>query len=902
MTSHKNSTKITFKLYFIKEKRLLVVLLVMFITVTLFSQEKNIVPDSLIVRPDTLLTDTLYVKKISPEAIEKQVTYRADGYKRNDLIKKTSTLVKNAEVNYDNIRITADSIEFNMETRQVFATGIRDTSGVITGKPVLVVGSETYNADTLVYNFKTGRALVKVIATQQEDGLLRSRIAKMFDDQTTNIYRSTYSTCEADTPHFYINLPRAKVYPGKKIISGPGNLVLEGIPLPLFLPFGYFPIQTKRVASGILIPKPHYEDGRGYALTDGGYYFALNNYFDLTLKGNIFTNGSWLSTVSSTYNKRYKFSGNFSFTYANNINGHKGLPDYRKQANYSIGWSFNQNPKARPGSTFSASVNMSSSGFDRNNSYNINDHITTQRQSSISYSKTWTGTPFNFSASMNHSQNIRGKHPTVNLNLPKMNFNMSRIYPLKSRRQAGPGKWYQELSFSYSARADNQISTYDSLLFTNKVWDNMRSGFSHEIPVSFQLRPFRNFSITPSLSYSGVLYTQKINKTWDINYRDPETGQIRPVMVKDTVRGYFYGHSINPSIGAGYSPQIFGLFQFTNPDSRIRAVRHVMKPSVSFSYIPFLKGLSTDMYRQVQSDTTGRMEEYSIFEGGLYGTPSLARKSGNIAFSLTNILEAKVFERNDTSGKPKNVKLIENFGISTSYNVFADSLNWSPVNMVMRTTLFQNISISAGGNFSFYALDSRGRQTGRFYYTDTKKPLRLTSLGMSLDFSLSDLLKGDESKRRSGSTTSSESRMAPADTRIPAGGPAADSRGRSEAASLFDEYGYMEFDIPWSMNVAYSLNYSKLFSSSQLTQTLRLNGNLSLTKKMNVTFNSGYDFTRKEITMTQIAVTRDLHCWDMSFSWIPNGYVKMWEFSIRVKAAVLSDLKYERRKDYHDNF
>ncbi|NLN31810.1 MAG: LPS-assembly protein LptD, partial [Bacteroidales bacterium] len=853
-------------------------------------------------RQDALVADTIYVKKISSEAIEKQVTYKAEGYKRNDLIKKTSTLVKNAEVNYDNIRITADSIEFNMETSQVFATGIRDTAGVITGKPVLVIGSEIYNADTLVYNFKTGKALVKVIATQQQDGLLRSRIAKMFDDQTTNIYRSTYSTCEADTPHFYINLPKAKVYPGKKIISGPGNLVLEGIPLPLFLPFGYFPIQTKRAASGILMPKPHYEDGRGYALTDGGYYFALNNYFDLTLKGNIFTNGSWLSTVSSTYSKRYKFSGSFSFTYANNITGHKGLPDYRKQANYSLGWNFSQNPKARPGSTFSASVNMSSSGFDRNNSYNLNDHITTQRHSSISYSKTWAGTPFNFSASMNHSQNIRGKHPTVNLNLPKMNFNMSRIYPLKSKRQAGPVKWYQELSFSYSAKADNQISTYDSLLFTNKVWDNMKSGFSHQIPVSFQLRPFRNFSITPSLSYSGVLYTQKINKTWDINYRDPETNQIRPVIVKDTARGYFYGHSINPSIGAGYSPQIFGLFQFTNPDSRVRAVRHVMKPSVSFSYIPFLKGLSTDLYRQVQSDTTGRVEEYSIFEGGLFGTPSLARKSGNVSFNLTNILEAKVFERNDTSGKPKNVKLIDNFGISTSYNVFADSLNWSPVNMVMRTTLFQNISISAGGNFSFYALDNKGRQTGRFYYTDTKKPLRLTSLGMSLDFSLSELLKGDESKRRSGSISSPGSRMTATDSQDP-GRDLAGAAGRSlESVSPFDEYGYMEFDIPWSMNVAYNINYSKLFNSSQLTQTLRLNGNLSLTKKMNVTFNSGFDFTRKEITMTQIAVTRDLHCWDMSFSWIPNGYVKMWEFSIRVKAAVLSDLKYERRKDYHDNF
>lgn len=902
MTSHKNNTKIVLKLYLFNEKRFLVVFLVMLQSVSLFSQESITISDSLIIRQDSTLSDTIYLKKISPEAIEKQVTYKAEGYKKNDLKNKTSTLVKSAEVLYDNIKITADSIEFNMETSQVYATGIRDTAGNITGKPVLEVGSEIYNSDTLTYNFKTGQAVVKVIVTEQEDGLLRSRIAKMLDDGTTNIYRSMYSTCDADTPHFYINLPKAKVYPGKKIISGPGNLVLEGIPLPLFLPFGYFPIQTKRAASGLLLPKPHYEEGRGYALTDGGYYFALNNYFDLTLKGNIFTNGSWLTTVSTNYNKRYKYSGSFSFTYANNITGHKGLADYKKAANYSIGWNYTQNAKARPGSRFSANVNMSSSGFDRNNSYNINDHITTHKQSSISYSKTWEGTPFNFSAAMNHSQSIRGKAPTVNLNLPRMNFSMSRIYPLKSRKQSGPTKWYQELSFSYTAKVDNQISTYDSLLFTNKVWDNMKTGFAHEIPVSFQLRPFRNFSISPSLSYSGVLYTRKINKTWDINYMDPETNQITPAVVKDTLRGYFYGHSINPSISAGYSPQIFGLFQFTNPESRVQAVRHVMKPSVSFSYVPFLKGLSTRLYEQVQTDTTGRIEEYSIFEGGIYGTPSLSRRSGNVSFSLTNILEAKVFERDDTTGKPKNVKLIDNFGLSTSYNVFADSLKWSPVNMTLRTSLLENINISAGGNFSFYALDSKGRQTASFYYSGTKKPLRLTNVNMSIDFSLNELLKRDKSEDRSGTSSTVTDRETMT---------AQDERGRNlpgspddgqQKTNVFDEYGYMKFDVPWTMNVAYRIDYSKQYNSSRISQTLMVNGSLSLTKKMNLTFNSGYDFDRKEITMTQIAVTRDLHCWDMSFNWVPNGNMKMWQFSIRVKAAVLSDLKYERRKDYHDNY
>jgi hypothetical protein len=499
---------------------------------------------------------------------------------------------------------------------------------------------------------------------------------------------------------------------------------------------------------------------------------------------------------------------------------------------------------------------------------------------------------------MNHSQNVKNK--TISMNLPKISFGMSRIYPLKGKKAAGPTKWYQELQFQYTARLDNQISTYDSLLFTNKVWKNMKSGFSHEIPLSFQIRPFRNFSISPSVSYNGVLYTQKIEKTWDINYRDPETNVIIPSVVRDTVRGYFYGHSINPSISAGYSPQIFGLFQFTNPNSRVQAVRHVMKPSVSFSFIPYLKGFSTPMHRQVQKDTEGRTEDYSIFEGGIFGTPSLSRKSGNVSFSLTNILEAKVFERNDTTGKPKNVKLIDNFGISTSYNIFADSMNWSPVNMVLRTSLLENINISAGGNFSFYGLDSKGRQTGTFYYSMTKKPIRLTNFSVSLDFSLNELLKGKDARKK---TSTPATPVQPRYMTEP-GDQAMDSpaSAKTEDENLFDEYGYMKFDVPWSMNVAYSINYSKPYLKSQVNQTLMVNGNVSITKKMNLTYNTGFDFTNKAITMTQISVNRDLHCWDMSFNWIPNGNMKMWEFSIRVKASVLADLKYERRKDYHDNY
>jgi len=867
--------------------------------ISLFSQEGISVPDSNLTKQDTLVTDTLRrnIKKISPEAIDKKVTYKSAGTKRNDLVNKRVYMNDQAEVNYDDILITADSIVFDMIANTVFATGRTDTTGKVTGKPVFKQGSQEFESDSLFYNFVTRKAVVYNIVTKQEEGLLRSQVTKLLEDGTSNIAKSTYSTCDANPPHFYINLPKAKIYPGKKIISGPGYLVLEGIPLPVALPFGFFPIQTKKAASGILVPRVGQEAERGYNLTEGGYYFAISDYFDLALRGNIYSNGTWMLTAQSNYSKKYKFDGQFSFSYANNILGHKGLKDYSKTTNYKLGWTYNQNAKARPGSRFSANVNMSSSGYDRTNSYNVSEHVTTQRQSSVSYSKTWAGTPFNFSASVNHSQNVKNK--TVALNLPKINFNISRIYPLKGKNSTGPKKWYQELQLQYSAALDNQINTYDSLLFTKKVLNNMRNGFKHEAPLSIQFRPFRNFSISPQMTYRGVLYTQKYEKTWEPDYFDRERNEYVPKVVTDTIRGTFYGHAINPSISAGFNPQIYGTFNF-KPESRISSIRHVVKPSVSFSYVPSFKGLSSDFYRTVQSDTLGNFTEYSIFDKGIYGTPSLSARSSNIAFSLVNILEAKVFEKNDTSGKPQKVKLIDNFGLSTSYNVFADSMKWSPVSMGLRTTLFDNIGVSANSSFSLYGLSNTGNTIGTFAYAQNKKLMRLTNFSVSLDFDLGRLIAGGKDKKEQGGYQEGAIPVTPGmgqEDRVGGIPPAGD-----QSESLYDEYGYYIFDVPWSMRVSYNINYSKPAFKSTLAQTLSASGNVTLTKKTAITYTTGYDFTRKEITMTQIGFTRDLHCWTMGFNWIPNGSMKMWNFTIRVKAAVLSDLKYERRKDYHDQY
>lgn len=868
-----------------------------------YSQVENIIADSISTKLDLTATDTINGgRKISPEAIEKPITHTAAGYRRADFVNKKVYLVDNATVTYGDITLKADSIVLNMETSVVFASGRRDTTGQVIGKPVFQRGSETFDSDSLTYNFKTEKGIVFNMATDQEDGYLRSGLTKRLDNGSLNINKSTYSTCELEHPHFYVGFNKARVIPDKKIITGPAYLVLEDIPLPIVLPFGFFPIQKKEAASGLIIPKIGTTYELGYSLREGGYYFAISEYFDLQITGNLYTNGTWMLNASSSYARKYKYSGRVSLSYANNISGHKGLPDYGKSTNYRIDWTYSQDPKASPGSRFSASVNMSSSEFDRTNSYIAAEHVNTQRQSSISYSKTWEGTPFNFSTSLNHSQDVRTK--TIRLNLPKATFSMSRIYPLKGKNRVGPTKWYQELQFQYTASVDNQISSYDSLLFTREVFNNMKNGFKHDIPVSLQIRPFKRapgFTISPQLSYSGVLYTQKYEQRWVTDYYDPDRNQTLSAVVKDTIRGFFYGQSVNASVSTGLSPQIYGTYLFKNPESRLKAIRHIIKPSVSFSYVPVLKGLTTDMFRQVQVDTLGNMRQYSIFDGNLFGTPSVGRRSGGLNFSLVNIVEAKVLEKNDTTGEAKKVKIIENLTMNTSYNIFGDSLRWAPVSMSYRTVLFGSLNMAAGSSFSLYGLDKNGRIINTFYYSQTRKPLRLTNASISFDFDLGNFIQKKKKNNVQGPSEATAPAIPPTDGSDITGAAQQITRQESPVSQV-DDYGYTKFDMPWTLNLTYSINYSRPLLNSTVSQTLALRGTLDLTNKMKINYTTGYDIARREITMTNIGITRDLHCWDMSFDWIPTGYMKSWYFTIKVKAAVLADLKYERRKDFHDQY
>ncbi len=909
---HKYYAKIAFNLHYKSQRSFVTIFMPLLLSAALYGQEP-VTPDTLFspdslqpadtIQPydtlfgrdvflpsDTIVADSAII--ISPDAVDLPIVYNAEGYMKTDLKTKKVSLVKDAKVTYGTIELTADSIVLNMETGSVYATGRIDSTGKMAGKPVFKDGSEEFESKELTYNFKSKKGVIQNITTEQEGGFLQSQKTKRQEDGTLHVNKSKFTTCDAEDPHFYLALNKAKVYPGEKMVSGPAYMVIADVPLPLVVPFGFFPVQQRR-ASGIIMPRYGSEARRGYFLSNGGYYFALTDYFDLKLTGTAYTNGTWLADAATTYRLRYRFSGSFGFSYANNVTSYKGLPDYGSSTNYRLTWSHSQDAKASPGSRFSASVNMSSSGYDKENSYEVADHVTTTRQSSISYSRNWAGTPFAFSTSLNQSQNVENK--TLQLNLPKANFTVSRIYPFKPRKPVIKKRWYHDIQSQYTASIENKIDTYDSLLFTSQTWDNMKNGFKHEIPLSIQIRPFKNFSISPQVRYTGVLYTQEIEKRWDPNYYNESLNKIVPSVINDTIRGLSYGQSLLPSISASYNTQLDGRFRFTKKGSKIETIRHLMKPSVGFSYSPELNWLVSDMYKTVQYDTLGNTKEYSIYEGAIYGTPTGGKRAGSLTFGLVNIVEAKIFARNDTTGKPKKIKLIDNLSFNTSYNIFSDSLNWAPVTAQFRTTLAENINLMASSSLTIYGLSEQGTTVSELAISQGDGLFRMTNFTTSIDLDLGRLLQKKDKNRQQSSPGSGQAPAGQMEEGARSGGNLPlDNRE-------YDEYGYARFDVPWSLRMAYNFSYRKPAFESDISQTMTFSGDLRLTPKMAINYSTGYDFGQHEITMSRVGISRDLHCWEMNFSWIPIGYMKSWNFTIRAKAGLLNDLKYERKKDYHEN-
>jgi hypothetical protein len=815
--------------------------------------------------PDSALVDTT----ISKNAITDPVAYNAEDSTINLLgEEKRVLLYGNAKVTFQDMEITGDYINFNLDTKIAFARGTYDTATQTTkGRPVFKQGSETFEMDSMYFNFDTKKAKIYAVITQQSDGYLHGEVIKRMPDNVIYVAGGKYTTCENEHAHWYMSLSKAKVVPNDKVITGPAYFVLEDVPTPLFIPFGMFPQSSSR-ASGIIIPSYGEEANRGFYFREGGYYFAFNDYFDVTMTGDIFTLGSWRVTSRSSYQWKYHFSGSFNANYAFNVIGEPGSPDYNPSTAFSLQWTHLQDPKFSPNKTFSASVNFTSSSYRRYNETSLNEALTNTTQSSISYSQMWPGTPFSMSMAATHSHNTRDS--IITLGLPTITLNMARITPFKRKERVGPMKWYENIGIPLAVHMQNTVTAKETEFgdMDNLIKRHMRNGarYNTSLSVPFTVAKFINF--TPSVSYNGRVYFSHINQTWVDTAG--QAGYVR----RDTVYGLSHDYDFTTSASA--STMIYGMFTL-GKWSPVQAVRHVISPSVSIGWRPDFSDPVWGMYHDVKVDSTGRIQRYSQHQGGINGTAG-SGKNASLSFGLGNTLEMKVRSKSDTTGTgSKKIKLLEALNFTASYNLLADSMKLSNIGFSGRTTLFGTFGVSFNGVLNPYALNNEGRQTKYWHYSRTGKPARLTQFGFSFGYSFN----------RSEKVTNALPHPVVSDI---------DPMGEYDGIQV----SYVDFTLPWSLSFNYSFSYQKPALTPSIVQTLNFNGSFSLTPKWAFTFQSGYDLDQRKIAPTSVSLSRDLHCWMFSFSWVPIGSWKSWNFSINAKSALLKDLKYDRRQSRFD--
>ncbi|BEI58969.1 MULTISPECIES: putative LPS assembly protein LptD [Butyricimonas] len=815
----------------------------------------RIVYDSAGIPIDTIRNDSAQSKPLFDDLVK----YDADDSVRFSIQEKKVYLYGNGFVKYLTTELRADYIELDMDKKLAMATGVPDSVGKLKGTPKFKDGGQEFESTELHYNFDTKKGYVTEIITQEGEGYIQGKTTKKMSDSVYCVKHGMYTTCdEHDHPHFGLNMSKAKMIKDKKIFVGFTNLELEGIPLPIFIPFGFFPI-TKKATSGIIMPTYGEERMRGFNLRGGGYYIYINDYIDMNITGDIYTNGSWGLQYATQYRKRYKFNGNLNFTISKNYVSEKGLPDYQESSDWSVRWTHTQDGKANPYSSFSASVDMSSAN---NNYYNANtvDGIANQRkQSSISWSKKWPESPFSLSGSFNHSQNSRDT--SIAITLPNLSLRMTQIYPFRKKGKSGEMKWYDNIGVSYSAELRNSIQTKEDKLFKSSFERDWSNGFKHNIPISLQFKIAKDVTFTPSLNYNGYLNLKTIEKIWI-----PDTSANGGQFITRDVPGLNYSHDYSASGSIGYTPTIYGMFMF-KPGCKVVAIRHMIRPSISASYTPAIKPLGN--YKKSYFD--GEKEvEYDIHEGLTYRPNTTGGKqSGSISFSLDNNVEMKVRNDKDTTGDEefKKVKLLESFRLSTSYNPFADSMNFSNISISARTKILNNkVDLNFSGTIDPYAIDTNNVRYNKYH----GKLGRLTNATISTNFSFS----ADNGQNK--------------------------EKKNDLVGGFYDDY--VDFDVPWNISISYNLTYSKPspYKSPTISQIINFSGDLSLTPKWKLTFQSGYDIKNKEVTSTSFSVTRDLHCWEMTFNCMPFGQHQSYNFEIHVRSSLLRDLKLTKRDSWYD--
>ena len=815
----------------------------------------RIVYDSAGIPIDTIRNDSAQSKPLFDDLVK----YDADDSVRFSIQEKKVYLYGNGFVKYLTTELRADYIELDMDKKLAMATGVPDSVGKLKGTPKFKDGGQEFESTELHYNFDTKKGYVTEIITQEGEGYIQGKTTKKMSDSVYCVKHGMYTTCdEHDHPHFGLNMSKAKMIKDKKIFVGFTNLELEGIPLPIFIPFGFFPI-TKKATSGIIMPTYGEERMRGFNLRGGGYYIYINDYIDMNITGDIYTNGSWGLQYATQYRKRYKFNGNLNFTISKNYVSEKGLPDYQESSDWSVRWTHTQDGKANPYSSFSASVDMSSANNNYYNANTVNGIANQRKQSSISWSKKWPESPFSLSGSFNHSQNSRDT--SIAITLPNLSLRMTQIYPFRKKGKSGEMKWYDNIGVSYSAELRNSIQTKEDKLFKSSFERDWSNGFKHNIPISLQFKIAKDVTFTPSLNYNGYLNLKTIEKIWI-----PDTSANGGQFITRDVPGLNYSHDYSASGSIGYTPTIYGMFMF-KPGCKVVAIRHMIRPSISASYTPAIKPLGN--YKKSYFD--GEKEvEYDIHEGLTYRPNTTGGKqSGSISFSLDNNVEMKVRNDKDTTGDEefKKVKLLESFRLSTSYNPFADSMNFSNISISARTKILNNkVDLNFSGTIDPYAIDTNNVRYNKYH----GKLGRLTNATISTNFSFS----ADNGQNK--------------------------EKKNDLVGGFYDDY--VDFDVPWNISISYNLTYSKPspYKSPTISQIINFSGDLSLTPKWKLTFQSGYDIKNKEVTSTSFGVTRDLHCWEMTFNCMPFGQHQSYNFEIHVRSSLLRDLKLTKRDSWYD--
>lgn len=825
--------------------------------------------------------DTTAIDSIKPkESIEDLITHVAKDYTIQDAKNNKVTLYNEASITYTDIDLKAGIIIIDYKKNTLFAKGIKDSTGYVQ-KPNFKQGIQESEQDSLIYNFKSKRAIIYGLKTQQGEMLTYGEKTKRVNDSTVYIRKIRFTTSEKENPDYYITTNKAKIVPGKKIIVGTSNLVLADIPTPLFLPFAYFPL-TEKSMSGFLIPA--FDTGssqRGIGFQNGGYYFAINDYVDLTVLGDAYSNGSWGVRFSSNYNKRYRFNGTFSFNFENNINGIRGFDDYSKANNFNIRWSHNQDQKASPNSRFTASVNLGSSRFFREslNQFNIAQTQNNTFNSSINYNKNFVGTPFNMAVTASHQQNTNTQ--SITMTLPSLTLNMNRIYPFAGKNGVKKNP-IQKLGFNYNMQGQYLINTTDDEFFTSKMFETARSGMQHRTSTNTNIKAFRYFTLSPSANYE---------ETWQFDYIKKQYNQNTNSIVTDTLRGFKSYREYN--LGVSLSTNIYGDFSFKK--GRLKAIRHTIRPTISYTYRPDFR----DNYLQQVQQSANPLDviDYTLFDNGIYGAPS-GGLSNAIGISLNNVLEAKVAPKDpDSDEEDEKIMILNNLNFNTSYNIAADSLRWSNVSFSAGTRLFKDkLAVNFNGSLDPYQVNENGARINKF----NPNLLRLSNANLTANYSISskdfekDSSKETENNSGNGANNPPDTMGAVIDPTNRFGGQSNTNTNGNETT----ETELYNAKIPWTLNLVYSATYRNngLAPGEIGVHTLGFSGNIELSPKWKVGYSSGYDVKNGAFSFSRFNFTRDLDSWQFNFNWVPFGSNSSYTFFIGVKSSTLADLKWDKNK------